>query len=202
MDVVRGNGYVLLLVIDRDAPDECTPRPFAPPGSCDMLSDALGCHVPDPPGDWLAGTRLEVGGLVLAASDYLEPWDAGGGPVDDARTGVSLIVVSRDGDEVAIPLPDVAPPLPTIDDVTSDTDSVTIAWHATPTPSSAVVELSNGTTGSRCHVTSTAPTRLAIVPAGSIGLTVDVRAFAAPETITTAFGDATVWTGEIAGRDL
>ena len=197
MDIVRGRDGIRFFAIDRDRPDQCTQRPFAHPGECDEESDGWSCA--DFPGDWIAGLRAQIGPRVIATGGVDAPFGGGVGSVDDSARGVSLVLIASDGDEVDIELPDVAAPVTTIDSASPDGADVAIAWHATPAAASAVVELWTGFVGHRCHAADASSIRLPAWPGGDPQQII-VQAFAAPTTIATPFGDAEIWTGELAGE--
>lgn len=209
-DVVVKDRYIEVFVSDPARPDAVNQQPFAHPGECDVTSDAWFCDG-ECPGEWLGAMRLEQDGATLAEGSYDGPTGGGVGLVDTTRLDhAQLVIADMDGVEVTIPIPDVARPVPTIDDVTvtgtgtPQPEDVAITWHTTPAAASAVVHLvEGGLGGPRCHLTRDADvTQMQGYLEDSANSLVVVTAFAPPSLVPTDFGDAEVWVGGLAFQDV
>jgi len=204
-DVTVTGSLLYVTATEVDRPDATSQRPFAHPDDCDETSDAWSCEGACP-GQWLGELSLVRAGEVIDAVRYDAPWGSGfavaPGDLDDAI----LVIEDVDGAEVEVPLPGGSLPEAIIDDVAVtdagvSREDVAITWH-TDAADSAVVEVSGGFGGPRCHVTRTDDVTTLQASAGStIGVAM-VTAFAAPVTVETAFGDAEVWVGDATSFDF
>lgn len=192
-------GSVRVHAIEVTRPDACNVRPFAGPGVCDQTTDGWSCDDPMP-ADWLGELRVEVDGVVRATGVYDAPWSGTVQVEVDGTAGAVLVIATDDGEEVEVPLPATAPPLPSIVDVVDRDTDVEVTWTSTPPAASAVIELGGGFGGPRCHVA--APDAATLSISDTEGAAVYLQAFAAPATVTTAFGQARVWVGGTTSQEL
>lgn len=208
LDVVATQNAVFVYATEVDRPDATSQQPFAHRGVCAETSDGWSCNG-ECPAAWLGELRIEHGGELIAAGNYDSPVGGGIGQVDTAGLdGAVLVIADRDGAEIEVPLPSVTRPVPIIDDVTVTSngtpvaDDVAITWHTEPAAGSAVVELSAGFGGFRCHVEAGDQVTMTQAEIENESWSALVTALAAPVTVETAFGTAEVWVGNVAVRTI
>lgn len=206
-DLVRGGG-LHLMAYELARPDACAPRAWMEPGETSARSDVITCDTDDPatPTAWLGDVTVERGGQVLVRAAY-DAWS--GAILERDLTGERDLVVriSGDGDSVVIPLPDTEPPAAVIDDLSMDTEMLTASWHTVPAGGSAIAVVHYRNGGDARHVPAGAPASFHLSGIGGLPqwqpTSFSVQAFAPVVTVSTAFGDAHVWTaGTGASRDL
>lgn len=206
LDVIRGSS-IRVLAYELARPDACAPRLWIEPGETDLATDVIPCDTEDPstPTAWIEDVTVERGGEVLGRARY-DAWS--GAIVEGDFTGQRDLIVriSGDGDGTAIALPDVAPPVATIDAVTMGQESLTLTWSATPADATAITALAYRNGAVSVHMPAATPAVFHLSGVGGLPerqpVAVSAHAFASL-SLTTSLGEAHLWTGgTVASQDL
>jgi hypothetical protein len=131
--------------------------------------------------DCFDSESIKSGGMFLDTS------------ADVTGSSDAVLMLAGCGGSANIPIGGVAPPVPTF---TATRDSVagtiTVTWDATPTASTALVELGNGFTADVRHTTD----HQIVFGTQTPNMGATVWPFAAMTSVDTDYGTARVWTGD------
>ena len=194
---VRAAPTYLFLTASDPARTACTRYEFLREG-CEEVSDVIRCGA-DSLAPWITSASVTSGGTVLATVSPVDVWVgvSFGASVLAGHDDLAIVLTARDGQRAEIPIPTgVVPPRPTVTSATYDGAALHVAWTATPSAASTVVEIIGGFMGYRCHVA--APQQAIDVPwlAPPDGSTYHVVTYAPATAIPTPLGEAMVWFGE------
>ena len=205
-DVRYSAGAYVSVSASDPARNACTFYSFLRRG-CEDVADGRICG-PGPLAPWITRVALVSAGVVVASEPVVDIWQGAG--FDRAQfaghADLVLRIEASDGQRADIPLPvGVVPPHPTIEATTYDGQTLHVAWSTSPPAASTSVWIIGGIHGYRCHVA--APQMALDMPWSEGGIgggqgSFSVTAFAPAPPITTPLGEAMVWIGESAGRNV